>query len=386
MSIQSHLKDLDKIIDQGKCNEEVISERSKLLKDLFDLNSSTTLDLAQKAKIRWAIEGDENFKYFHERCGSVVLINLLDPMILVLNSSKNIGTSLTKMVAAVLLFFSTCSFPPECNSSFIVLIPKMEDAKMVKDFRPISLIGSMYKIIAKILANRLSLVISDFVINVQSAFVSNRQILNGPFIFNELISWCKRKNAKAMIFKVDFKKALDSVRWDFLDEVLNKFRCTTLSSPFNYLGVKVGGFMSRLSSWEDIIAKISSRLSKWKLKTLGGRFTLMKSVLSYLALHYFSIFKVPKGILNKMEAYRRNFFNGMDKSDRKLSLIGQKKILASEKNEELGVSSLFALNRALLFKWIWRRPPRGGIKEDQLRLLEDIISSIVLFHSSDRWI
>ncbi|GJV83608.1 hypothetical protein Tco_1523506, partial [Tanacetum coccineum] len=65
MSIQSRLTDLDKIIDQGMCNEEMISERSKLLKDLFDLNSSTTLDLAQKDKICWAIEGDENSKYFH---------------------------------------------------------------------------------------------------------------------------------------------------------------------------------------------------------------------------------------------------------------------------------------------------------------------------------
>ncbi|GJY67134.1 hypothetical protein Tco_0469372 [Tanacetum coccineum] len=65
MSIQSRLTYLDKIIDQGKCNEEVISERSKLLKDLFDLNSFTTLDLAQKAKIRWAIDGDENSKYFY---------------------------------------------------------------------------------------------------------------------------------------------------------------------------------------------------------------------------------------------------------------------------------------------------------------------------------
>ncbi|GKD67587.1 hypothetical protein Tco_1321677 [Tanacetum coccineum] len=244
--------------------------------------------------------------------------------------------------------------------------------------------------------------------------------------------------------------------------------CTTFILPFIYLGVKVGGFMSRLSSWDDIIAKISSRLSKWKLKTIsiGGRFTLMKSVLSYLPLYYFSIFKVPKGILNKMEGYRRNFFNGMDKSDRKLSLIGWKKILASKKNGGLGISSLYSLNRAIdsahkssrsslwldiicefqnlsntganLFSlvkkvgnceatsfWddIWttdtslkhlfmrlhslelnkccsvavkmrdsslissfRRPPRGGVEEDQLWLLEDIISSFVLSHSSDRWI
>ncbi|GKB55632.1 hypothetical protein Tco_0911818 [Tanacetum coccineum] len=45
--------------------------------------------------------------------------------------------------------------------------------------------------------------------DVQSAFVSNRQILDGPFILNELISWCKAHKSKAMIFKVDFEKAFD---------------------------------------------------------------------------------------------------------------------------------------------------------------------------------
>nr|GEX36542.1 RNA-directed DNA polymerase, eukaryota [Tanacetum cinerariifolium] len=93
----------------------------------------------------------------------------------------------------------------------------------VVDGRVAILLFNMYKIIAKILANRLSMVISDLVSDVQSAFVSNRQILNGLFIFNELISWCKHKNIKAMIFKVDFEKAFDSVRWDYLDDVLNKF-------------------------------------------------------------------------------------------------------------------------------------------------------------------
>ncbi|GKD65713.1 RNA-directed DNA polymerase, eukaryota, partial [Tanacetum coccineum] len=103
------------------------------------------------------------------------------------------------------------------------LIPKTQDAKVIKDFRPISLIGDVYKIITKILANWLSLVILDLISDVQSAFIANRQILDGPFIINELISWCKFKKTKAMMFKGDFKKAFDSVRWDYLDDILNNF-------------------------------------------------------------------------------------------------------------------------------------------------------------------
>ncbi|GJZ97152.1 RNA-directed DNA polymerase, eukaryota, reverse transcriptase zinc-binding domain protein [Tanacetum coccineum] len=110
-----------------------------------------------------------------------------------------------------------------CNSSFITLIPKIPDANLVKDFRPISLIGGIYKIIAKILSNRLVGVLSDIVNEVQSAFIADRQILDDPFILNEVIQWCKLKKKQSFNFKVDFKKAFDSVRWDFLDDVLKNF-------------------------------------------------------------------------------------------------------------------------------------------------------------------
>ncbi|GJR33625.1 RNA-directed DNA polymerase, eukaryota, reverse transcriptase zinc-binding domain protein [Tanacetum coccineum] len=113
--------------------------------------------------------------------------------------------------------------------------------------------------------------------------------------------------------------------------------------------------MSRLSFWDDVIAKLSARLSKWKLKSLsiGGRLTLIKSVLSSLPLYYMSSFKVPKGVLSKMESIRRNFFNSVENAEKKMSLIGWNKILASKKNGGLDVFSFFAYNRAHLFKWIW---------------------------------
>nr|GEW81510.1 reverse transcriptase domain-containing protein [Tanacetum cinerariifolium] len=72
--------------------------------------------------------------------------------------------------------------------------------------------------------------------------------------------------------------------------------CSIFSTPFRYLGVKVGYTMSRVNSWEDVISKVSSRLSKWKLQTLsiGGRLTLLKSILSSIPLYYMSIFKTPR--------------------------------------------------------------------------------------------
>nr|GEX17760.1 RNA-directed DNA polymerase, eukaryota [Tanacetum cinerariifolium] len=80
------------------------------------------------------------------------------------------------------------------------------------------IINKLYKI-----ANRLTGVLDGIVNGVQSAFVADRQILDGPFILNEVIQWCKTKKKQALIIKIDFEKAYDSVRWDFVDEVLRKF-------------------------------------------------------------------------------------------------------------------------------------------------------------------
>ncbi|GKA35226.1 RNA-directed DNA polymerase, eukaryota [Tanacetum coccineum] len=120
-------------------------------------------------------------------------------------------------------FFDHASFSVGCNSAFITLIPKSLDPKTVSDYRPISLIGSLYKVVTKILAMRLSTVISDLISDVQTAFLSNRQILDGPFIINELLARCHQKNQRAMVFKVDFAKAYDSIRWDYLEDVLKSF-------------------------------------------------------------------------------------------------------------------------------------------------------------------
>ncbi|GKF83190.1 hypothetical protein Tco_0244846, partial [Tanacetum coccineum] len=112
--------------------------------------------------------------------------------------------------------------------------------------------------------------------------------------------------------------------------------------------------MSRINSWDDVISKVSSRLSKWKLKLLsiGGRLTLLKSILTSIPLYHMSIFKVPIGVLNHLESIRPNFFYEVDGSDRKLAWIRRNMVLTSKKNGGLGVSSFFTHNRAFL---LWTR-------------------------------
>ncbi|GJZ76875.1 RNA-directed DNA polymerase, eukaryota, reverse transcriptase zinc-binding domain protein [Tanacetum coccineum] len=86
----------------------------------------------------------------------------------------------------VVHFFSTGTFPQGSNSAFIMLIPKVSNPLFIKDYRPISVIGIHYKIVAKILANRLSKVIDSIISPEQSGFINGRQILDGPLILKGL--------------------------------------------------------------------------------------------------------------------------------------------------------------------------------------------------------
>ena len=106
------------------------------------------------------------------------------------------------------------------NTTFIVLIPKVANPQRRNEVKPISLVGSMYKILAKLLANRLSLVINSVISETQSAFIKNRQILYGILIANEVVNEACKLKKELLMFKVDFEKAYDFVDWGYLDSVM----------------------------------------------------------------------------------------------------------------------------------------------------------------------
>ncbi|GKV46217.1 hypothetical protein SLEP1_g53216 [Rubroshorea leprosula] len=113
------------------------------------------------------------------------------------------------------------------NASFIVLIPKVENPQRIEEFIPISLIGVMYKIIAKLLSNRLQKVLPKIIGEQQMAFIGGRQLVDGVVIANEVIDEAKRKKKKSFLFKVDFEKAYDNVCWDFIDYMMRRMGFNT---------------------------------------------------------------------------------------------------------------------------------------------------------------
>jgi hypothetical protein len=108
----------------------------------------------------------------------------------------------------------------QLNNTFIVLIPKSNLPRQFKDFRPISLCNLCYKIISKIIARRLRPFLSRALSEEQLGFLKGRQILDAVGVAQECIHSIKTKKLKAILLKLDLKKAFDCINWNFLHLIL----------------------------------------------------------------------------------------------------------------------------------------------------------------------
>ncbi|GJW91755.1 hypothetical protein Tco_0169308 [Tanacetum coccineum] len=347
--------------DDGHASDDEKTIRINWLQELDNLEKIESMDLVQKARVNWEVEGDENSKKIHglinSRRKSQMIHGIMHDGVWIsepkdikeafLNSYKDkfschdssisfppvipthrhntsdidfldvmVSMDEIKTEAFVVNFFSTSTFPQGSNSFFILFIPKVIDSIISPE---------------------------------QSDFISSRQILDGPLILSDIIDWYKKCKKKLMLFKVDFEKAFDS---DFYPRQWESYFGVFLKER-----IETKGTLCRLSYlsllWKVLVDHFKARMSGWKanLLSIGGRLTLIKSVLGSLGIYYLSIFKVPEIVVKSIESLRVAFFWGGHEHTKKIAWVKSSNTLASLDKVGFGAGSLKAFNKALLLKW-----------------------------------
>ncbi|GJV44440.1 putative RNA-directed DNA polymerase [Tanacetum coccineum] len=457
--------------ETGTISEFDIAKREEWLFDLNHLDQLHKEDLKKKCRMRWAVEGDKNSKFFHLLLNCKysrsnikgIQINMVwneSPDSIKQEAFEHFSSRFKESPISwpsfsSLLFRQLSS----SDSAFLESVISFDEVKDAvwgcagsKAPGPDGLIGCVYKVISKILANRLAKVIATVIGPNQSNLIEGRQILDGCLIANEIIIMASIEKLKLLLFKVYFEKAFDSVNWNFLLdnmrqmgfdskwrnwiasclssasisilingsptkefklekglrqsdplspflflivakalqvsilEACNKgfykglfladnntnisllqyaddtlffgdrsnlnakhlihiLKCFELSLglkvnisksrlvgigvsssdaeslvadlgcsheilPFIYLGLPVGKRIGYYDGWNMVINHFRDQLSSWKANSLsiGGRLTLVKSMLGILPIYYLSLFKAPVSIINTLESIRSRFF------------------------------------------------------------------------------
>ena len=108
------------------------------------------------------------------------------------------------------------------NYGIITLIPKIKEANLIQQYRPICLLNVVFKNFSKTLMLRLESVLERIINKGQTAFLKGRNIMEGTMCLHEIIHDTKVKKKDGLVLKLDFEKASDKINWDFLFDCLSQ--------------------------------------------------------------------------------------------------------------------------------------------------------------------
>jgi hypothetical protein len=109
------------------------------------------------------------------------------------------------------------------NATFLALIPKEGQAHQAKQYKPIALCNVIYKLLMKVIARRLKLILPTIISPEQSGYVKGRQILDSIILAHEVIHSLQKTKMPGMLLKLDLSKAFDKLSWEYLRAMLLAF-------------------------------------------------------------------------------------------------------------------------------------------------------------------
>ncbi|KAG4909591.1 hypothetical protein JHK87_055707 [Glycine soja] len=200
--------------------------------------------LRQKARIKWLKEGDNKSTYFHrlinhrrrknaipgifmddrflEDCSSRPTLDGVYFSSLDLRDKESLVSRFNELEIKSAVWDCGGDKSPGPDGFNFNFIKHFWEILKPDIMRPISLIGCVYKIVARVLAKRLAAVLPHLIDKRQTTFMKGRHILHGVLIANETIAEAKSRSKPCMVFKADFENAYDSVSWGFLDYMLKR--------------------------------------------------------------------------------------------------------------------------------------------------------------------
>ncbi|XP_058756084.1 uncharacterized protein LOC131629311 [Vicia villosa] len=238
--VTEKINDFDKeiVANIGGNNEAVVKDRREATKELWNCLNVKESMLRLKSCNIWLKEGDKNSRFFHNS----IKVRQRGNAITSLEGSNGRVEGVENIKEEVKRYF--LNFFKEEDQSRPVpeglvsnslkegdVVWLRESSRknklemwcgLVMETKVPIRMGSMYKILAKLLAARLRSMVGKLVSTIQTAFIPGRNISDGVLVVNEVLDLNKRKKKSLVVLKVDFKKAYDRVSWNFVIYVLKR--------------------------------------------------------------------------------------------------------------------------------------------------------------------